>query len=258
MKGPTEFDADKLEQTRKSYFNPHFISTLYSFLELKDNFKSLDVGCGTGYYCRLIAPKIKKGKIIGIDIDNKLIKRAKELTKESYVNYEIGDVYNLEFEDNSFDLVWCQTVLCNLDKPNKALQEMIRVSKNKVIALEPCNSKNIEYFGSNKETVEYYNLVKKIMSKIECRISGDFDIGSKLPVLFYKHKLKNIDVLAYGITDMYKGEAKIDNDFIEIAKNLVPKQITQREFSMLKNYKTNPPLGSLNTTPIFIVKGDKY
>ena len=55
------------------------------------------------------------------------------------ISIKQGDIYALPYNDNSFDLVICSEVLEHLEHPEKALTEVIRVSKNTVSYLYPMN-----------------------------------------------------------------------------------------------------------------------
>ncbi|MDD5454216.1 MAG: class I SAM-dependent methyltransferase [Candidatus Ratteibacteria bacterium] len=90
----------------------------------------LDVGCGKGsivVYCAL------KGAVtFGIDIDEEEIKIAK-LRVASYglnkVGIFKGDVEHMPFPDNSFDLVTATSLLEHVENFEKAIKEMVRVTK---------------------------------------------------------------------------------------------------------------------------------
>ncbi len=87
----------------------------------------LDVGCGTANDLSRFA---KGGaKVVGIDLAEHSIELAninfslRELTGEFYVM----DGEDMEFEDNSFDLVYCHTVIHFTPDPNKMIAEIARV-----------------------------------------------------------------------------------------------------------------------------------
>ncbi len=67
--------------------------------------KALDICCGKGTEAIYLA---EKGfTVTGIDISSEAIKMAREKAKESGVNVDfgVGDVLNMPYEDNNFDFV---------------------------------------------------------------------------------------------------------------------------------------------------------
>lgn len=113
-----------------------------NILKIIGNEYVLDVGCGLGRMSIGVAKELKEGRVIGIDIWDK-----KELWSNSperaYANAEIegvrekvefkhGNVLEIPFTDNNFDLVTSSSVLNNLhgnDLKVKALSEIYRVLK---------------------------------------------------------------------------------------------------------------------------------
>jgi ubiquinone/menaquinone biosynthesis C-methylase UbiE len=90
--------------------------------------KALEIGCGTGHFLRWL-----KGydlKTTGIDASEKLINYAKKLDEIS--EYKKAEAKNLPFKDKSFDIVLFITTLEFLNQPEKALQEAMRVSGNRI------------------------------------------------------------------------------------------------------------------------------
>jgi len=89
----------------------------------------LAVGCGTGYSSCYIA-KIYGCRVVGFDISEAMIARAKERAEEMSftddVRFEVGDAHDLQFEDESFDTVITEFVTVFLDKP-RAFSEFVRV-----------------------------------------------------------------------------------------------------------------------------------
>ncbi len=74
---------------------------LAKWLDLKQRMKVADIGCGLGYlgwtYWKYFGDN---GSYIGVDISEKLIKEAKELSKDWAINGKAdfinGDAYNLD------------------------------------------------------------------------------------------------------------------------------------------------------------------
>jgi ubiquinone/menaquinone biosynthesis C-methylase UbiE len=92
----------------------------------------LDVGCGLGGPCRMLADEYNC-QATGIDLSNEYIRTAKELSKlvklDSKTSFIQGDATSLPFDDNTFDVVWTQHVQMNIPDKNKLYSEISRVLK---------------------------------------------------------------------------------------------------------------------------------
>jgi ubiquinone/menaquinone biosynthesis C-methylase UbiE len=96
----------------------------------------LDSGCGDGEDDLLFLDHFKK--IHGIDLEeNKLWKER----ATDRLEFSAGNSESLAFPDNSFDTVMEKDMLHHAQNPERALREMARVSKKRVIAME-CNRYN--------------------------------------------------------------------------------------------------------------------
>ncbi len=90
----------------------------------------LDVGCGPGTITIDLASRVAPGRTIGVDLSPQVIITARLRQRESgatNVLFEEGDVYQLTFDDSSFDVVYAHQVLQHLSDPVAALGEMRRV-----------------------------------------------------------------------------------------------------------------------------------
>ena len=104
---------------------------LLEMCQIADSSQVLDVGCGTGYTACGIAARYN-AQVVGIDLSETMIesarKRARELGLEGTVEFRVADVFQLPFDDESFDVVISESVLAVLpgDKP-RAIGEIVRV-----------------------------------------------------------------------------------------------------------------------------------
>jgi len=83
---------------------------------------ALDVGCGEGRFCRMMAAHVPK--IIGLDLTEHLLEEARQLGRATYVK---GVAENLPFEDQSFDLVVSYLSLIDIPGIESAYREFGRV-----------------------------------------------------------------------------------------------------------------------------------
>jgi len=119
----------------KRFFINNFFKTLLSQTQNLKIDTVLDVGCGEGFTLN----KLKENKIgkthEGIDYS----KEAITLGKKAYPSLHIvqGNIYDLKYKDNSFDLVICSEVLEHLENPQKALRELTRVSRRYILLSVP-------------------------------------------------------------------------------------------------------------------------
>ncbi len=90
----------------------------------------LDVGCGPGTITIDIAARVSPAKVIGIDASDEVIDKATELAAErdiDNVEFVVGNAYELDYEDESFDVVHAHQVLQHLSDPVRVLRELRRV-----------------------------------------------------------------------------------------------------------------------------------
>jgi ubiquinone/menaquinone biosynthesis C-methylase UbiE len=105
------------------------VDRLAELCEINKESNILVVGCGTGGNSCYLAKKYGC-QIVGIDIAELMIEQAQERAKTlgltDLVTFQVGDAYNLEFPDNSFDVVLTVFVSQFLD-PHKAFPGFLRV-----------------------------------------------------------------------------------------------------------------------------------
>jgi len=93
----------------------------------------LDVGPGNGTYTLASARRVgPQGEVIAIDIEPKMVERVqRKIEAEGLTNIkaQVADVYELPFEDRSFDLVYMITVINEIPNIPAALAEFQRVLK---------------------------------------------------------------------------------------------------------------------------------
>ena len=93
----------------------------------------LEVGCGFGGTISIINELFKNLKMVGLNIDQRQIDRAKEKVFQKNGNelsFIQGDACKLPFEDNSFDIVLAVECIFHFSDRNKFFSEANRVLKD--------------------------------------------------------------------------------------------------------------------------------
>ena len=101
---------------------------LRSALELRPGDSLLDVGCGTGHFTRRAAAE--GARVVGLDVDERELEFARRHSSQT-VRFQRGDATCLPFEDRSFDKVMSVTALCFVPQWQKAIAEIVRVSRRR-------------------------------------------------------------------------------------------------------------------------------
>jgi len=108
------------------------IAFLKCFLRKSDVL--LDVGCGDGWYMQQLISKGFKN-IFGIDIGHGVIAEA----SRKGLRAKVGDMHELDFPDNHFDVIFCSHTLEHAHSPLIVLREFRRVlnDKGRVVIVLP-------------------------------------------------------------------------------------------------------------------------
>ncbi len=93
----------------------------------------LDVGCGPGTITVDLARRVSPGRVVGVDRSPEVIETAGSATgtddPDLDLLFSVGDLYALDFADDSFDVVHAHQVLQHVSDPVAALAEMRRVCR---------------------------------------------------------------------------------------------------------------------------------
>jgi len=100
-------------------------SAAYLIPHLRPGLSLLDVGCGPGTITADLAARLAPGRVCGIDPSAEVVAAARR--DHPGVEFALGDVYTMAFDDASWDIVHAHQVLQHLPDPVTALKEMRRV-----------------------------------------------------------------------------------------------------------------------------------
>lgn len=108
-------------------------SAAYLLPELRAGMRVLDVGCGPGSITLDLAALVGvDGQVTGIEVVEEPLDAARAAAAargDTRTEFQLGDVYALDFADDEFDVVHAHQVLQHLADPVSALREMRRVTK---------------------------------------------------------------------------------------------------------------------------------
>jgi SAM-dependent methyltransferase len=137
------YDLDVYRQIRIETYGEDFGQTSWvtteeskdipQLLDLRPASFVLEVGCGSGGYALLLAEKVGC-RLVGLDINAPGVRNANQLALArglaSRVRFEQCDASkSLPFDDNTFDAVFSNDVLCHLPGRAEVLGQMFRILK---------------------------------------------------------------------------------------------------------------------------------
>ncbi len=123
---------DRLESRAKDAVFTRLFDQYMAKLHFPGSGRALEVGCGTGAMIRALARRENfSGRAIGVDQSPAFIEAAERFAREEgvgeLVEFKVGDAHNLDFEDESFDVVIAHTLISHVTDPKQVLKEISRV-----------------------------------------------------------------------------------------------------------------------------------
>jgi ubiquinone/menaquinone biosynthesis C-methylase UbiE len=205
----------KKRRTPKHYIIAEYVKPkireLKRIIPISSETKILDVGGGNGffsYYFDQICDTTC------VDYSEKMIE-LNPIQKKF-----VMDANKLDFEDNSFDVVFCHALLHHVDDFNRVVQEMRRVSKRYVVILEPNRNNPLMFLFSlivkeeNKALRFSLSFLKRKIQRNGLKVISQFSYGLLVPnktprLLVSTLRLFNFR-FAGGMTNFIIAEKKID------------------------------------------------
>ncbi len=171
----------------------------YALMQIQAGHKVLDVGCGIGLDTINLAAIVQAtGQVIGIDFDKEMIDKANQNAVAAGVNDRVfhrhADALQLPFEPNVFDSCRSERLFQHLVEPERALSEMIRVTKpgGWIVVVD------VDWGTISADTTEP-DIAHRLHHFIATnRVNNGF-AGRKLYRLFKQQELKEIIIEPYMI-----------------------------------------------------------
>jgi ubiquinone/menaquinone biosynthesis C-methylase UbiE len=83
----------------------------------------LDLGCGFGWFCRWARGQ-GAAYVLGIDISENMLARARETTEDGAITYATADMEQLELPNQSFDCVYSSLALHYVENLRRLLSQV--------------------------------------------------------------------------------------------------------------------------------------
>lgn len=93
-------------------------STILSILPDLQGKKVVDLGCGYGWFCRS-AREQGAAQVLGMDLSEKMLGKAKEMTEDPAIEYRQQDLEALQLPAASFDLIYSSLTLHYIENLGK-------------------------------------------------------------------------------------------------------------------------------------------
>ena len=114
---------------------------LISLLDIEENIRFLDIGCGAGWAVGEVARLVDdKGLFYGVDLSPKMIAKAQsKFSGKGNFHFIQANAESIPLDDDTFDIIICTNSFHHYLHPDKALKEMYRLLRKggKIYILDP-------------------------------------------------------------------------------------------------------------------------
>ncbi len=159
--GAPEGDAGRAMLNRMNRTHAPLREFAFSHIEFKPDMQILDVGCGGGATVHDLLEKSPGSRVDGLDYMADSIALASEYNKEylgTRANFYQGDVHELQFDDNRYDLITgVETVYfwADVQKAFKGLHRVLKEGGKLAVILEASDPDNLDW-GKVEGTFRVY------------------------------------------------------------------------------------------------------
>ena len=153
-------------------------SAAYLLPHLRPGQRVLDVGCGPGTITADLAALVAPGRVTGFDAAEGVLEQARQAAATlTNVDFTVGDVHALAFEDDSFDVVHAHQVLQHVADPVQALRELRRVCRpGGVVAARDSDYAAFAWYPGDPDLDAWLELYREVAR----RNGGEPDAGRRL------------------------------------------------------------------------------
>lgn len=168
----TKYTKDNASQKNPSKF-------IYVIIKKLGAKSCLEVGCNIGNNLEYFPLDFD---VYGIDLNKYALGKAKK--RFPTFDFRISPVYDIPFDDKTFDIVFTRTVLIHIPENlmKKVMDEMYRVSKKWIFNIEFYNENETMIDWSRGKDLLWYRNMRKRWGNYDVKILSDTDIPKKIDI----------------------------------------------------------------------------
>lgn len=108
--------------------NNRMLERVSQLINVKNNSRILDAGCGTGTFLQILYSEGKNLNLYGVDISEEMLKVARQKLGDN-VELSLKGVEELDFDDNSFDYIFTIDAFHHYADQEVAIRNFYRILK---------------------------------------------------------------------------------------------------------------------------------
>ncbi len=162
-------DSEISKELNKRQMWKIYTKVLDELIEQNNHSSIIDVGCGIGNFLFEIVRRNYFKTIVGMDVLEETFLIAKDVSYFKEVRFEKGNLLNMKYQNQSFDITFCLNLLhhIHIEDLEKALNELSRITSSYLI-IEIRNKKNLfNYSYKLLKLKKYKNLPTNTNSIME-------------------------------------------------------------------------------------------
>ena len=161
---------------------------------LRPDAEVLDIGCGSGTITTGLARRASR--VVGLDMSAEVVDAARAHADDfslSNASFQVGSVYDLPWDDKSFDVVYAHQVLQHLADPVRALREARRVLRpGGIVAVRDSDYETMVHAPVFPAIERWRDLYHQVASAN----GGEADAGRYLPSWVAEAGFTNVETTA--------------------------------------------------------------
>jgi len=166
-----KFTGERYIPGVEGFIKSEHIHRYFMSMDFVKNKTVLDIACGEGYGSFMISTQAKN--VYGVDVDLDTIQNAQIKYQNDNLKFQIGDIMNLTFENNKFDVIICFETIEHVVDYEKSLSELKRVLKKDGILIMSTPNKYV--YSDNRNFKNNFHFHEFYLDEYKSWIQSKFD-----------------------------------------------------------------------------------